>query len=320
MKKLTPISDFKKGDLIQGFYLCVEKNMRQTKGGDFYLDLELRDITGHISAKVWNNVAVFNKKFESGNAVAVSGYVDSFLERLQLNVKKINKATIQHYGRYGFDPIKIVQASKKDPEKMWKQLELIIKSISHKKLQRLVTIIYKSNKKKLMFHPASIKINHNYRSGFLEHVFNMTQIAKKICHLYPIDRDLVITGVMLINIGRLKGISSGYEAENTKEGNLIGHDVIGREMVLDAISRISNFPKMLSLKIENIILAKEIMNFTGDVIKPSFPEALFVYFIELIDSRMNLMEMIIKNDQQTGDFTTRHNYFQIPLLKKNEPD
>ena len=117
MKKLTKISQFKKGDKIQGFFLCIEKNIKQTKSGDLFLDIELRDITGNINGKIWENVAVFNEKFNSGNAVAVSGFVDSYLDRQYLNIKKINKATIQYYGRYGFDPADIVPSSKKDPKK-----------------------------------------------------------------------------------------------------------------------------------------------------------------------------------------------------------
>ncbi len=319
MKKLTPIAKFKKGDVVQGFYLCVEKNMRQTKGGDFYLDLELRDITGKISAKVWDNVATFSEKFDSGSAVAVSGYIDSFLERLQLNVKKINKATIRHYSRYGFDPANIVPTSKKDPGIMWKHIESVIRNISNKKLRRLVTIIYKSNKKELMIHPASIKLNHNYRSGLLEHVFTMSKVAEKVCKLYDVDRDLVITGILLNNIGKLKGISSGYEYENTKEGKLISQSVLGREIVIKAISRISKFPTELSWKIEHIILSQETLGKSRNQNKIIFPEALLVHFIDLMNSQMNIMEFILENDHQLGDFTSKHNFFQIPILKKNEP-
>ena len=80
MNKLKSINTFSEGDKIQGFFLCVEKHIRYTRSGDIYLDLELRDITGHISAKIWDNVSVLNKKFDAGNAVAVSGIVELFLD------------------------------------------------------------------------------------------------------------------------------------------------------------------------------------------------------------------------------------------------
>ena len=316
MKKHKTISKFKKGDKIQGFYLCTEKNLKQTKGGDLFLDLELRDITGNINGKVWENIKNFNDKFDSGNAVAVSGYVDSYLDRLHLNIKKINKATIQYYGRYGFDPANIVPTSKKDPEKMWREIERTINCVKEKRLQKLLGIIYKSNKKKLMTHPGSLKLNHNYRSGLLEHIFNMINIAKKVHYLYDVDFDLVIAGLLLVKIGIIEKISSGYEFENTKKGSLLGSGALGIEILFDATRRIRNFPNELRLKLEHIILTNQMFDISRNKNKPLFPEALFVQMVILMDSNMNLMEIILDNDQNIGDFTNKNNFFHIPILKK----
>ena len=98
MKTITCIANFKDGDSIQGFYLCVEKHLRHTRSGDLYLDLQLRDKTGSINGKIWDNVDKLNNKFNAGDPVAVSGNVDSFKERPQLIVKKINRASVQYYG------------------------------------------------------------------------------------------------------------------------------------------------------------------------------------------------------------------------------
>ena len=84
MKKLRPINTFVEGDKVQGFYLCVEKHLRYTRSGDIYIDLELRDVTGNITAKVWDNVSVLNEKFIAGNAVAVSGIIETYLDRILL--------------------------------------------------------------------------------------------------------------------------------------------------------------------------------------------------------------------------------------------
>ena len=97
MKRLTAIEKFKEGTSIQGFYLCVENHLRHTRSGDLYLDLELRDKTGRISAKIWDKVSDLNNLFEPGDAVAVSGDVESFMERPQLIIRKIRKATVRNY-------------------------------------------------------------------------------------------------------------------------------------------------------------------------------------------------------------------------------
>ena len=320
MKKLIPIEKFKEGDSIQGFYLCVQKHLRHTRSGDLYLDLELRDITGHISSKIWDDVAESTEKFEAGDAVVVSGDVESFMDRPQLVVRKINKATVQHYSRYGFDPALVVPSSKKDPEKMWLDMESLINGMKNKHLQTLVVNIYKANKKKLMIHPASVKMHHNFRSGFLEHILTMGEIAKKISPLYDVNRDLVLAGVFLHDIGKLIEINSEYEAEYTDEGNLIGHIVIGRDMVRDAIKKIGNFPEDLAQKMEHIILSHQGRYEWQSPKMPSFPEALLVHMIDVLDAKMNLMDIALNEDQEPGKFTNRHNYFRIPLLKKDESE
>ena len=315
MKKLTAIKDFKEGDKIQGFYICVDKHLRYTKSGDLYIDLELRDITGHISAKIWDNISELNKKFESGNAVAVSGYTEIYLDNLHLVIKKINEATVQYYGRYGFDPAKIVPSSKKNPQKMWEQLLIIINEIKNKELHKLILLIYKSDKKKILIHPASIKSSYNYRSGFLEQVLTMAQIAKKLASFYKVDRELVIAGVLLIKIGVLKEINSGYITDYSKKGKLLGQSVIARDILNDGAKKVRNFPTDLKIKLEHLILSYE-NNFQPNTsYKPSFPEALLVHYIYKMNSNIRLMETIIADDNDENEFTGPHNHFRLPILK-----
>ena len=143
MKAITQISEFKEGADIRGFFLCVEKHLRNTRSGDLYLDLVLRDKTGRITAKLWKDVSEFQDKFSAGDAVVVAGQVDFYIDKLQLNIKKINVASVQSYGRYGYDPALIVPSAKGDTKQMWKELRSHIKMISNKYLKMLVTTIYK---------------------------------------------------------------------------------------------------------------------------------------------------------------------------------
>ena len=132
MKSITSIDKFKEGESIQGFYLCFEKHIRHNRNGDLYIDLRLRDKSGSINAKIWDNVKVLNQKFESGDPVAISGDVESFMERPHLIIKKINRASVQYYGRYGYDPSLIVPSSNFNASDMWKSIVRIIKSINSK--------------------------------------------------------------------------------------------------------------------------------------------------------------------------------------------
>ncbi len=317
MKPIIPIVKFEEGTTIQGFYLCVEKHLRHTRAGDLYLDLVLRDRTGQIQAKIWDKVALYHEKFSRGDPVAVKGTVESFLDRLQLVVKQINRATVQTYARYGFDPALIVPTSNQDPKKMWKEVIGFIKNIRNKDLKRLVQKIYSEHKDKILTHPASISMHHNYRSGFLEHVHSMAQIALSLAPHYQVDRDLVLSGVLLHDIGKLQEIESDYDPAYTTEGNFLGHIVLGRDMVRAAIGTLKKFPPDLQVKLEHLLLSHQGKYEWQSPKKPAFKEALLVHLIDILDAQMNLMDQALLEDPQEGDWTSRHNYFHIPLFKGN---
>ena len=194
----------------------------------------------------------------------------------------------------------------------------MINALKNKQLRKLVSNIYKTNKKKLMIHPGSIKMNHNYRSGLLEHILSMAKVAKKIIPLYDVNKDIVLAGVLLNDIGKLREINSEYESDYTFEGNLIGHKVISRDMVRESIDRIKNFPEILAKKIEHILISDLGQDSFKNQKTPSFPEALLIHLIHLLDSKMSLMEISLEQDQDSGYFTNQYNYFRTPLLKKDE--
>ena len=318
MKSIIPISKFKSGETIQGFYLCVEKYLRHTRSGELYLDLLLKDQTGQINAKVWDNVKEYEKKFKSGDPVALKGQVDLFLDKLQLNIKRINKATIQNYARYGFDPSLIVPTAKEDPKKMWKEVIKVIRSFKDPFLKKLCYNIYKNNKEKLLIYPATLSMNHNYRSGLLEHILSMSRSALTLARLYKLDRDLILTGILVHDIGKLREINYDYESTLTKDGNLIGHLVISRYIVLEEANKIKKFPKGLLIKIEHIILSHQAKYNWNNSIKPAFKEALLVQSIKLMDGQLNVMDITFNEDRESGEFTNHFNYFKTHLYKGSD--
>jgi len=318
MKSIIPISKFKSGETIQGFYLCVEKYLRHTRSGELYLDLLLKDQTGQINAKVWDNVKEYEKKFKSGDPVALKGQVDLFLDKLQLNIKRINKATIQNYARYGFDPSLIVPTAKEDPKKMWKEVIKVVRSFKDPFLKKLCYNIYENNKEKLLIYPATLSMNHNYRSGLLEHILSMSRSALTLARLYKLDRDLILTGILVHDIGKLREINYDYESTLTKDGNLIGHLVISRDIVLEEANKIKKFPKGLLIKIEHIILSHQAKYNWNNSIKPAFKEALLVQSIKLMDGQLNVMDITFNEDRESGEFTNHFNYFKTHLYKGSD--
>ena len=314
--KLKQIIDFREGQKIKGFFLCIEKHFRFTKKNDKYIDIILRDVTGHIPAKIWSDTKSLESKFDAGDAVAISGNVESYKGKLHLIIIKINKATVQYYGRYGFDPGLIVPKSKKDPQKMYRNIKSVISRINNKYFNNLVKTIFKKNEKKILFYPATVNMHYNYRSGFLEHLTSITEIGIRIYPLYALDKDLVLMGLLLHNIGAIKAINSHYQFDFTTEGRLIGSEVLGKELINRYVNKIHGFPSDLLIKLSHIILStsnsKKKSN-TG----PSFPEALLINAIVELDLKIFMMKSTIDADKDVGSFTNVYNIFGLPLLKKD---
>ena len=316
MKDIIPIHKFKEGMTIQGFYLCVDKHVRHTRTGDLFIDLILRDKTGQIHGKIWDKVKSFNEKFNSGEAVVTKANVSSYQDRLQLEIKKIGRASIQTHGRYGYDPTLIVPSSEKDPKGMWEELRELVKKIKNRRLKKLVTQIYKENKESILVCPASLTSHYNYRSGLLECILSKSRVALDLTERYNADRDLLLTGVLLHDIGKVKELSSGLESEVTDEGNFIGHSVISRDMVKAVAGTTDGFPKDLLLKLEHMILAHRGQLEWRSSRKPNFPEALLLHQIHHLEKHMKLMKTALEQDEDDSDWTLRNNHLFIPLYKR----
>lgn len=317
MKNIIPISKFKEGQTIQGFYLCIEKKLRHTRTGELYIDILLRDQTGQVQAKIWNKVKELDKKFSAGDPVAVKGSVEIFIDDFQLVIQRINKATVQRYARYGFDPALIVPTSRFDANKMWKEVISIIRSIKNPYIKKLIYSVYTTNKHKLMKHPSTILHQYSYRSGFLEQTLSLAKAGKFFSRHYRLDSDLVLAGVFLFDIGKLEAIESNYKSNLSKAGNLLGHVALGRNIIMASAKKIKKFPSELLLQIEHIMLAQHNYNEGQSQVTPMFKEALLVSMITSLDSQMSIMKKIIEEDKDSQDFTSHYNFFKTTIYKKN---
>ncbi|UCH11168.1 MAG: HD domain-containing protein, partial [Fidelibacterota bacterium] len=256
--KLTPIREFQENATIQGFFLCREKHVKTTKAGDLYLDLVLQDATGHIPAKIWDQVDHYRHLFESGDPLAAKGIVEKFGGILQLNCSHVAKATRERYGRYGFNEDLLIPTIEEDRRELWKKLTGLISGIRNKPLKGLLRDIFKTYKQTIMLLPASTIYHHPERGGFLKHLVSTGEIAVLLAQHYPrIDGDLLLAGVLLHDIGKVRGLSTGLEGGYTEEGQLIGHLVLGRDILRETVQQIDDFPPDLILRLEHIIVAHQ---------------------------------------------------------------
>ncbi len=291
--KLVQISDFKLGRYIQGFYLCKEKNLRHTRNGDMFIDIILSDATGIIYGKLWNLVEDFQDRFDKGDPVAVKGKITSFNDNLQLTVTQINKATDNQYNKYGFSKNILIKQINESIDDLWMDLFKIINSLDQP-YRQIIVDIYKENEKKI----KSISILSDnvevVRGSFLKSLYMKSNILLNILEYYPnMDKNLVISGVLLKDIGKIKCVNDDLQFSYTDEGMLIGYKNLSIEILQKSIRKVDNFPKNILLQLEHIILYSIINNMNNN--KPQFPEVLFVKHISKLDMDINSMLNPIKD-------------------------
>lgn len=310
------ICDFQENMTVSAFFVVFSKDIRKTKTDKEYLDLTLMDKSGVINAKIWDNIDSASPKFEKGDPVAVKAFVSSFNNELQLKIESIRRVIPEQDRDFGFNLDDLIPSTKKDVQVMWTDIQQGINSIKNKYIQQLVRLIYSENEETIKTHPASMILHHAFRGGLLEHIHSMLNIAKGICQNYSdLDCDLIISGVLLHDIGKLKELQPGLATSYTDSGNFVGHIIIGRDIILEAISKIDGFPELLKLKMEHIILSHQGKLEWQSPKEPMFPEALLVYFIDEIDTRINQMKREIESDVTDGNWTNKNNYFHRPLFK-----
>ena len=313
--KLTQIIDFKSGRSIQGFFICKEKHLRYTRNGDLYLDLVLSDATGVIQSKMWDLVNDFQNRFNGGAPVAVKAKVGEFNDSLQLTITQINLASSEQYGKYGFSPDLLIKSVDESLNELWKRFSKLYKSIK-KPLRELVSIIIQDNAEKIRTMPASVNHHHPVRGGFLKHLVTTGEMASDLLRHYPaINRDLVLAGIILHDIGKVKSINDDLIPSHTDEGKLIGHIVLGRDMLMETARKLGHIPQETLIKLEHIVLSHQGSPEKGSVTYPKFPEALMVHYIDQLDGRMTLMQDAIENDPNT-DWTAYQSIFKSELYKK----
>jgi 3'-5' exoribonuclease len=179
-------------------------------------------------------------------------------------------------------------------------------------------MIYKENKEILMIHPATVNLHYNYRSGFIEHILSMAKIAEQLIKHYKVDRDLLLAGIFLHDIGRLVEISSGLESNYTDQGKFIGHIILGRDIVRATSRKIKNFPKKVQTQLEHIMIS-ELSKYEWDnKMKPKTPESLLLQLIKNIDSKMNLFTLAIDENSDNDSWTDTHNIFRTSLFKGSD--
>ena len=279
------VSDMK----LQGFYLCIEKRIRRKRDGSPYVDLLLQDKSGIIRARIWDNVNKLVGKFDAGDPIALKGMTYSYGDNLFIKIKNINRASVDKYKKYGFEPSDLIPTSKLNAKQLWIQLQKEIKTISKPHFKKLVTKILTDHKQKFQIYPASISFHYNYQHGLLEQTVSLMKIAKLLARNYAVNSDLLLTGACLHQIGKLYSINVGFSDEKNNSKQLVGNAILSRDIVNKYINGIKNFPEDDKIQLEHLILSYQGRREWQSPVEPQTIEAVLLHTINYMDSQINFM-------------------------------
>lgn len=282
------IDTFREGMHIADVYLCKNKQIALTKNGKEYGNLVMQDKTGTIDAKIWDLGSPGVGEFETMDYVHVEADVTMFQNSFQLNVRRIRRAQEGEYVEADYLPV-----SKKDIKKMYEELLGYIRSVKNPYLQKLLCGYFVENAafaKAFQFHSAAKTVHHGFVGGLLEHTLSVTRLCDYYAGYYPmINRDLLLTAAIFHDIGKTRELSRFPENDYTDDGQLLGHIIIGTEMVGESIRSIPGFPEKLATELKHCILAHHGELEYGSPKKPALLEALALNFADNTDARMETM-------------------------------
>ena len=282
------IDTFREGMHIADVYLCKNKQIALTKNGKEYGNLVMQDKTGTIDAKIWDLGSPGVGEFETMDYVHVEADVTLFQSSFQLNVRRIRRAQEGEYVEADYLPV-----SKKDIKKMYEELLGYIRSVKNPYLQKLLCGYFVENAafaKAFQFHSAAKTVHHGFVGGLLEHTLSVTRLCDYYAGYYPmINRDLLLTAAIFHDVGKTRELSRFPENDYTDDGQLLGHIIIGTEMVGESIRSIPGFPEKLATELKHCILAHHGELEYGSPKKPALLEALALNFADNTDAKMETM-------------------------------
>ena len=276
------------GNHISDIYLCKTKQIQLTKTGKEYGNLILQDKTGTIEAKIWDLSSPGVGEFDAMDYVHIEADVTLFQNANQLNVRRIRTAREGEYVEADYLPV-----SKKEIGKMYEELLGFVRSVKNPWLNQLLSGYFVEDKefaKAFQFHSAAKTVHHGFVGGLLEHTLSVVKLCDYYAGYYKtLNRDLLLTAAMFHDIGKMQELSRFPENDYTDDGQLLGHIMIGTEMISERIRQIPDFPPRLASELKHCILAHHGELEYGSPKKPALLEALALNFADNTDAKMETM-------------------------------
>lgn len=306
------IKDLKEGDRVSDIYLCKHRQSAVTKNGKPYESVVLQDKTGTIDAKIWDPDNPGIGEYDALDYIEVYGEVNSFQGTLQISVKRIRVC-----GEDEYDPGEYLPVSSKSIDGMYEELLKLVESIENDYLRKLLETFFVEDKafaKAFRNSSAAKTVHHGFVGGLLEHTLNVAKLCDYYCGAYPIlKRDLLLTAAICHDIGKTKEISPFPQNDYTDDGQLLGHIVMGSQMVAERAAGIQGFPHVLLSEIQHCILAHHGKYEFGSPKLPALIEALALNYADDTDAKLETFKEILDNNSGNAGWLGYNRLFESNL-------
>ena len=310
------INELREGEKISGIYLCKHKQAAVTKNGKPYENLILQDKTGTIDGKIWEPNSLGIDEFDPLDYIDVVGDVTSFQGSLQVSIKRARKA-----GEGEYDPGNYLPVSDKNVDTMYQELLGCAAQVKNPYLHRLLMSFFEEDEefvRAFKGNSAAKTVHHVFIGGLLEHTLSVTKLCQYYCKTYPIlNQDLLLTSAMLHDIGKTKELSPFPKNDYTDDGQLLGHIMIGAEMVHDKAREIPGFPEKLESEVKHCILAHHGELEYGSPKKPALAEAVALNLADNTDAKMETLTEIFNGAGEQKDWLGYNRFFESNLRKSS---
>jgi 3'-5' exoribonuclease len=299
--------------IITSNFVVVAKQIKPKKTGEPYLALTLGDRSGQLEAKMWDNVEEVLTVFEQDDFLKVKGLVNKYKNRFQLTIHKLRKL-----GDSEIEFADYLPKTTRDIDELWRTLSEFVGSFQNAHLQALVRAFMADPEIAAAYRnaPAAKTLHHAYIGGLLDHVVSLFRSCDLICRNYPlVNRDLVLTGVFLHDIGKIYELTYNRSFSYTTRGQLLGHMVIELEMLQAKLALVPGFPNELKTLLEHLIISHHGEYEFGSPKLPMFPEALLLHYMDDLDSKMEAMRAQFEREAEIeGAWTSYNASLGRPLL------
>ena len=304
-KKVQTITGLKKDQIVNDFFFVKFKKPVEKYKNGYKFELKIGDSSGEMMMKYWGedneqNVKKVYDSIKQDDVIFINGKVNEWNERLEIALNKDNTIKVCSPEQYNLSDF--IKTSEKNIEEMFKELLQIVGSVKDPHLKKILDYFFSDKEfaEKFKQCPAAMYNHHGWIGGLLEHVLNIIHICEHITKIHPtLNRDLLVTGALLHDIGKIEEFSMSTHIRVTNKGILIGHLTIGAQMLSKAFDKI-DIPEDYKLKVMHMVLSHHGKMEYGSPKIPAFPEALALYYADEFDARIHMM-IVAKENAATED-------------------